>query len=345
MPAAELRNDGRYGASSPVADSRDAESKLRTYVALAASGRSKRSPTSSGGNAAGGSGGARLRLELAAGGPTTSAFFKLPYTQRQRQVSALGPHCAAPVAGSVTPPSSRPTSRAAIATPDSVASASLDADDEILFQMSGLKPLRTSSRTATATVAMAAAATLRGRSTTRHMHSAQAVKAEGRSASPGLGPAGLGAAAEPVLQCTSPLNRAFAFADKLSPPAGRVPTAAFGGRSRAEAALAAIQAGKGVHKGVSCLPDQTTPAAETARADCPPSNDASAAQAEAVPTFDAPGWLEELLNWMLSEKAGLLMEAQRAARRQQELEAEIDSLHARGSSAEREAHHLAVSCF
>lgn len=56
-----------------------------------------------------------------------------------------------------------------------------------------------------------------------------------------------------------------------------------------------------------------------------------------------PGWSEELLNWMLSEKAGLLVEAQRAQRRQAELAAELDRLRARGGGAEREVQRLLVS--
>ena len=56
-----------------------------------------------------------------------------------------------------------------------------------------------------------------------------------------------------------------------------------------------------------------------------------------------PAWSEELLNWMLSEKAGLLVKAQRAQRRQQELGAEVERLRARGAGAEREVQRLLVS--
>jgi hypothetical protein len=71
---------------------------------------------------------------------------------------------------------------------------------------------------------------------------------------------------------------------------------------------------------------------------------AAAAEEEEEELPAAPhGWSEELLNWMLSEKAGLLVEAQRAQRRQAELAAELDRLRARGGGAEREVQRLLVS--
>lgn len=57
----------------------------------------------------------------------------------------------------------------------------------------------------------------------------------------------------------------------------------------------------------------------------------------------APAWSEELLNWMLSEKAELLLEVQRAQRRQQELQQELDRARARsGPDLEAEVQRLKV---
>lgn len=56
-----------------------------------------------------------------------------------------------------------------------------------------------------------------------------------------------------------------------------------------------------------------------------------------------PPWSEELLNWMLAEKAELLLEVQRAQRRQQELQQELDRARARvGADLEEEVKCLKV---
>lgn len=313
------------GCSAGQADPR--QTKLRTYLA----GRGARpSPAS------GGSGGSGSRTELAPGGPTTSAFFQLPHGDRLQQAHGRDTH----VIGSVTPPSSRPAARVAAATPDSAASPFADADEDILFQMSGLKPLRTSSRTAAAAAAVAAAAATPGacsqRQATHRTNSAPAMEAEARPAEAGLGPA-----AELNGQHASSFSRVFKLSGKMSPPGGnRVPSAAAIDHLLVGAAS---EAGHGIH--IRSSPDRTRPAAVEAEAEQvegSPGSDAAAA-AEAAPAGGTPGWSEELLNWMLNEKAGLLVEAQRAARRQQELEAELGRLRTRGSSAEREAQRLAVS--
>ncbi|KAL4425786.1 hypothetical protein ABPG75_009802 [Micractinium tetrahymenae] len=329
-----MDRDVAGGASGTPA--RQDTGKLRTYAQLAAAGRSRHSPASGG---SGGSGSSRQ--ELAPGGPTTSAFFKPPLAQHQQQPAPgpRGQHRGTPAAGSVTPPCGRSAARTVVGTPDSVASPFVDAEDDIIFQMSGLKPLRTSSRTAAAAAAAAAAAMSGARShrkaaAAHRTCSAPAMEVEARPAEPGLGPA---AAPEP--RHTSPLSRAFTFAGELSPRGG-APGAVGSGQSPAAAAPA-----EEVSSGIDFFasPHRPRPAAQAGPADGSPGRGAAAAAAaEAAPAGGTPGWSEELLSWMLNEKAGLLVEAQRAARRQQELEAELSRLRARGSGAEREAQRLAA---
>lgn len=330
------------GGSLSNTSRHDTETKLRTYAALAAHGRARRSPSS------GESGGSRT--ELAPGGPNTSAFFKLPHAQQQQQVPGPRQHRGTPLIGSVTPPSCRPPARFASDTPDSAACPFAEVDDDILFQMSGLKPLRTSSRIAAAAAAAATAATPQGARSqckaARRMCSA--VKVETRPAEPMLDPA-----AESDAQHASIFTRAFATSNDVSPRDGDpAPTAVTDGALPTRKGTVAGEPRCGLP--VLSSPDRIRPAAVQAEvnpAEGSPGSDAAAkaagaaaAAAEAGTAGAAPGWSEELLNWMLNEKAGLLMEAQRAARRQQELEAELGKLRARGSGTEREAQHLAVSC-
>ena len=54
----------------------------------------------------------------------------------------------------------------------------------------------------------------------------------------------------------------------------------------------------------------------------------------------APNWSAELLDWMLNEKAELLVETQRAQHRQQKLATELDRLQARGTGADQEVQRL-----
>ncbi len=56
-----------------------------------------------------------------------------------------------------------------------------------------------------------------------------------------------------------------------------------------------------------------------------------------------PAWSEELLNWMLAEKAELLLKVQRLQRRQQEMQQELDRVRTRaGSEVQDELQRLKV---
>ena len=256
-----------------------------------------------------------------------------------------------PAAGSATPPTAaRPAPR--VPTPGSAASPF--PDDDILFQMSGLKPLRTASRTERER---------RGQQPgERGMHRTQSA--------PTADEAVVAAAAGR----SPPLSRAFSFAGEPSPrtqavPLPTVPRGAAGAPAAAAAAAAsdarqhaslaggvadAVElelgpeplsappaSGRGpagpAEPGAAAAQAEPEEAAAAAAASPPPAGGAAAADEDA-----APAWSEELLNWMLGEKTGLLVEAQRAQRRQRELGAEVERLRAWGAGAEREVQRLTV---
>ncbi len=267
-------------------------------------------------------------------------------------------HRGTPAAGSVTPPTgARPPAR--FPTPGSAASPF--PDDDILFQMSGLKPLRTASRMEQGR--------REAQQPERGMHRTQSA------------PAAEGEAAEVAAAAarSPPLNRAFSFAAEPSPRRQRVPLptvagAAAGAHDLADAAAHVgqpQQAGPAgeledaieleLHPAPEAAPytaSRSTPGRAQPGVAAPEAEPADAAAGTAAPPlpgeaeaaeadFDdqaAPAWSEELLNWMLSEKTGLLVEAQRAQRRQQELGAEVERLRASSAGAEREVQRLLVSC-
>lgn len=252
---------------------------------------------------------------------------------------------ATPDAGSATPPS-RPKAR--MATPDTYASPF--PDDDILFQMSGLKPLRTASRTA-------AAAGTPGGAGHQQQRQQQAGGVHRTKSAPAAEVAGR----------SPPLSRAFSFAGEPSTRAQAAPqpTVLLSRAAQPAAELPAEQATAGHRQprklaGTGDTAEEVVPYAAVASGCGSPEAATSAGTASLLPVggsstdtaaeeavqpdeAPAPGWSEELLNWMLSEKAGLLVEAQRAQRRQQELAAELERLRARGSSTEREVQRLTVS--
>lgn len=262
-------------------------------------------------------------------------YFLRPLQARQRGT---------PAAGSVTPPTgARPAAR--FATPGSAASPF--PDDDILFQMSGLKPLRTASR-----MERERQQTERGMPRTR---SAPAADADATDAAAAAGR-------------SPPLNRAFSFAGEPSPcrqgvPRPTAPRAAAGVQQQPAGPAGELEdaielelhpaAEAAAHNGRHSSPDRAQPPAAALEAEpagaaaaCPTAAPPSGTPEAADLDFDeqaAPAWSEELLNWMLSEKAGLLVQAQRAQRRQQELGAELERLRASGASAEREVQRLLVS--
>ena len=280
-------------------------------------------------------------------GPPTSAFFKPPQQQptpRQKQRNSLG---AAPAAaGSFGTPigGARPAAR--VATPDTGAfDAAPSLEDDILFHMSGLKPLRTASRTAAAAAAAAMRSQRKAAPAVHRTQSAPAVDPDAEAAAEAR---------------HSPLGRAFSLAAEPSPRARAppVPTPA-SASTRAPLPVGPYDDGLalpeladelarlvGSGRGVQLSPDtgrpaEPPPAAQHASPVGSPASDRSAAEADWEAA--APGWSEELLNWMLNEKAGLLVEAQRAAARERQLDADLERERARGAGAEREAQRLAVS--
>lgn len=288
----------------------------KTYAGLAA-GR--------GGAAAAQAGGGYSRGSKERGG--ASAFFRRHHSGGAADLKAGAllhpqPRRGALATGSATPPV-RPAARAA--SPDAGASPWQDDEDALLFQMSGLKPLRTSSRLARQPgLAEEAGAP-------RSMHRTKSAPAErAPDVAPGRSP---------------PVHRAFSFAGEPSPrdhaaPRPTVSRTAAG--NLPPAAPAEVNTSEEVVVG-ELSPAPTAAGTHTPRSTPPPgSPEGGEPGAAALGEEAAPGWSEELLTWMLSDKAGLLVDAQRAARRQQELEAEVERLRARGGSADREVQRLSV---
>ncbi|PRW59069.1 Chaperone dnaJ isoform B [Chlorella sorokiniana] len=337
------RSSGAAAATSPPATTAvpDLLQQLRalggmgqgkTYAGMAAAGRS------SGTGYATGSRDGR------------SAFFRPAADHKAR-------HRGTPAAGSVTPPTgARPAAR--FPTPGSAASPF--PDDDILFQMSGLKPLRTASRLEREQQQQQQQQHARGMHRTQSAPAAEAEAAQ--------------AAAVAAAGRSPPLNRAFSFAAEPSPRRQGVPlpTAPRNTAGVIDAAGVTVPCGQQQLAGEveDAIELELHPAGEAAdpctgsyssagwaRPECAAhepgcGNAAAAAAPSAAPLEEAeaaeadfdeqagPAWSEELLNWMLSEKTGLLVEAQRAQRRQQELGAEVERLRARGAGAEKEVQRL-----
>eukprot|EP00887_Chlorella_sp_A99_P001003 scaffold5.g1003.t1 len=306
--------------------------KDRTYAALAASRSSTHQAT----------GAAKWRPQAGPlfpheggrgqqhGQPPPSAYF----SSRHQDLSPVD--AAAAQGGRRTPPAAR-LSGEHVTTPDTVGLVghSLDDEDGILFHMSGLKPVRlrlgASPPAAGAGVSPAAA-----------LHRSQSMPPQRRPTQqappspPGVqrsfsfDPEHREPSAAPVpMQRTRPAGRPGSSSGATPPLVPAAATAAVAiSPGSAGPAGAAAPAGDGAR-----MHSRSSSRLASSSGSRRQSGDGARAGGPRVPGPAAhpPAWSEELLNWMLSEKAELLVQLQRAQREQQDLRREVERL--RGAAA------------